>query len=155
MSEKTPDEVIAEATERRARNRAAFDVAHKAQFAIDFVALVDLEEKHGFGRVLRVDLGGWKADVGAATLCVVRLPEGRDADFRRFEQTVAKAKREGTTQNLEAAHFLARACLLYPSEKEHPDLYKATLNLADGILTNLANQIAEAVQGKSPDEKKG
>lgn len=154
MSEKSPDEIIREALERRDLLKADYDKAHKAQYALDFVELVNLEEQHGFGRVMRIDLGGWEKDKGAATLVVVRIPERRESFFKRYEQTVARSKPE-STQRLDAAHQLAMACLLYPSKKEHPELHEATLNLADGVLSNIAYQIANVVQGKAEDEKKG
>lgn len=150
----TADEIIKAAEARREALRAAHAEAHKLQQAIDIVALVDLEEAHGFERVLRVDIGGWKAGVGAATMVVARIPDRREAFFRRYEQTVAKAK-PGTTAALDAAHMLAEACLIYPSKKEHSELHEATMELAAGVLTNLALQVAKIVQGNAEEEKKG
>lgn len=150
----TPAERIKAAEAKREALRAAHAEAHAEQQAIDFEALVALEEEHGFERVLRVDIGGWKSGVGAATMVVARIPDRREAFFRRFEQTTAKAK-QGTTQSLDAAHLLAEACLIYPSKKDHPELHEATLELAAGVLTNMALQVAKIVQGNAEEEKKG
>lgn len=150
----TPEEIIKGAEARREAIRKAHGEAHLAQQAVDIVALVELEEEHGYERIMRVDIGGWKKGVGAATMVVARIPDRRETFFRRYEQTVAKAK-PGTTSALDAAHMLAEACLIYPSKKDHPELHEATMELAAGVLTNLALQVAKIVQGNAEEEKKG
>ena len=140
--------------ERRAKNRAAHEEAHAEQFAKDFERVIELEEEHGFERVLRIDVGGWKPDVGAATLVVLRVPTASEKLWKRYEDTVAKAKPESTTR-LTAAHVLGEACLLYPSKSTDADMHKATMELASGILSNAALQVAKVVQGNAEEEKKG
>lgn len=154
MSAPTPAERIAAAHAKRAALQAQEKALFDEQQAADLEALVDLEAEHGFDRVLRVDLTGWKPGTGAATMAVVRVPYGSEAYFKRFEQTIAKAK-DGSTTRVDAGYTLARACLVYPSEKDAPDLYKATMDLAPGILSHLAHQIVKAVQGQAEEEKKG
>ncbi len=139
---------------RRQAIREAHAAAYEEQLLADMTALVDLEEEHGFERTVRVDLGSWKSGVGAATMVVARIP-GRGSDmFKRYEQSIARAK-SGTTDMLNAAHQLAESCLVYPSKKAAPELYEATMELAPGVLTNLALQVSKAVQGHAEEEKKG
>lgn len=147
----TPESRKATALAKRAALKSAEAEAFAEQEAIDFERLVDLEEEHGFERVLRIDLGGWKPNAGAATMVVARVPLGSERDYKRFEETVSKPKSE----NLKAAHTLALACIVYPHPKNDAALYAATLELAPGLLTHVAGQIAAAVQGRAEEEKKG
>lgn len=149
----TPAERIAAVNEKRERLKKTEADAKSEQQATDLEALCELEEEHGFERVLRVDIGGWKPGEGAATLAVVRIPKSSESIFKRFESTVSKSK-EGTSANLDALHLLADACLLYPSAKTQPDLHKATFELAPGLRSNLGLQISKTVQGKAEEEKK-
>lgn len=155
MSEaaKTPDERIAAAEERREALRRSEAAAKKLQRAADMDALAKYEEELGYERVLRVDIGGWKSGEGAATLAIVRIPKSSEAIFKRFEETVTKAK-AGSSGSLDAGHKLADACLLYPSRTEQKELYEATFELAPGLRSKLAQQIVEAVQGTTEEEKK-
>lgn len=156
MSEtpKTPAERIAAANAKREALKAAEAAAHAEQQATDIEALVELEEKHGFERVLRIDIGGWKSGEGAATLVVVRIPKTSESVFKRHEQTISKAK-EGSTSKLDSAHLLADTCLLYPSRETQKDLYNATMDLAPGLRTNIAAQLVTAAMGQAEEEKKG
>lgn len=149
----TTEERRAAALEKREALKVDFAAAFAEQQVNDLEALVELEAEHGFGRVIKIDIGGWKAGEGAATLVVVRVPRARDAFFKRYEETVTKAK-EGTTARLEAAHMLTESCLLYPSKKDQKELYDATFDLAAGIRTHLAIEISKAVQGSAEEEKK-
>lgn len=149
----TPAERIAAAQQRRDAIREEHAHAYAEQQATDLEVVAALEDEHGFERVLRIDVGGWKAGEGAATLVVVRIPKSSESVFKRYEQTVSKAK-TGTTAGLDAAHMLAEACLLYPSKKNQKDLYDATMELASGIRSNMAFQIAKVVQGNAEEEKK-
>jgi hypothetical protein len=154
VSAPTAAERIAAVQAKRAALQATEKAAFDEQQATDLEALVALEEEHGFDRVLRVDVGGWKPGTGATTLMAARIPLASESYYKRFEQTVAKAK-DGTTVKVEAGYTLARACLVYPSEKGEPELYKATVDIAPGILSHLAHQIVKAVQGQAEEEKKG
>lgn len=135
---------------RRQKLREAHAAAHHEQELVDLARVIDLEEEHGFDRILRINLRGWKADSGATTLVVARIPQGRDGFVKRFEETVSKPKSE----NLKALHMLAVSCIVYPSPKDEKELYEATLNLAPGMLSNVGHAVIEAVQGKVEEEKK-
>ncbi|MBP9863389.1 MAG: hypothetical protein KBD62_35920 [Kofleriaceae bacterium] len=148
MSVPTAAERIAAVNERRERLKKEEAAAFAEQQANDLEALADLEATHGFDRVVRIDLNGWKPASGAATMIVVRVPLKSEDYFKRFEDTVSKPK----SDNLKATTQLASACLVYPSDK---DLLAATMELAPGILSNAGLQIIHAVQGRAEEEKKG
>lgn len=145
---------IAAAQARREALKAAEAEAHAEQLATDLEALADLEAAHGFDRVLRVDLRGWKAGSGATTMVVARIPLRRESHVKRFEETAARAK-SGTNEGLAALHTLAEACIVYPHRKDHAEAYAATMDLAPGILSNVGLQLVQAVQGAAEEEKKG
>lgn len=147
----TPAERVAAANERRAALKALEAEAHAEQQASDIERLVDLEEKHGFDRVLRIDLGGWKPGAGAATMLVARVPLASEPAFKRFQDTIAKPK----TDHIEAANTLAATCIVYPHRKDDKDLYEATLELAPGILSAVAAEVVKAAMGHAEEEKKG
>lgn len=152
MSEKlTPEQRVAAANERRAALKALEAEAHAEQQATDIERLVDLEEKHGFDRILRIDLGGWKPDAGAATLVAARVPLASEATFRRFQNTIGNPKADHT----EAANTFAAACLVYPHRTNDEQLYKATIELAPGILIAVAAELSKAAMGHAEEEKKG
>lgn len=146
----SPEERLAAVDARRAANRAAHAAAHADQQAADMERVADLEEAEGFDRILRINLNGWKAGVGAATLVAARVPLSSERYVKRFEETVSKPKSE----NLKALHALASACLIYPSAKDEKALYDATMELAPGLLTNVGTAIVQAVQGNVEEEKK-
>lgn len=146
----TPEERKRAAEARRALLREEHTAAHAEQEAADMERVVDLEDEHGFDRVLRINLRGWKAGSGAATLVAARIPLSSERVVKRFEDTVSKPKAE----NLKALHLLAESCLIYPSRKDEKELYDATLELAPGLLSNVGHAIVEAVQGKVEEEKK-
>jgi hypothetical protein len=148
------DEKIAEIQARRAAKRDAEKGAYLAQQVLDLEALAALEDEHGFERVFSTVIGGWKPGEGSATLVVARLPKRSESIYKRFEQTIHKAK-QGTTAFGDAGDVLARSCIVYPSEKEKPELYAATMELAAGILGKVATQIVEKVRGEVEEEKKG
>lgn len=147
----TAAERIAAAMEKRERLKAEEAAAFAEQQANDIEQLVELEAEHGFDRVYRIDLNGWKPGSGAATMVVVRIPLKSESVFKRFEDTVSKPK----SDNLKAAVILAESCLVYPNRKEHAELYEATMELAPGILSNAGLQVVKVVQGAVEEEKKG
>jgi hypothetical protein len=150
----TPADRIAAALAKREALKAQEAEAFAEQQAADIEALVELEEEHGFDRVLRIDIGGWKPASGAATMVAARVPMGSEKVYKRFQETVAKAKPQSTT-TLTAATVLGESCLIYPPKSDAKDLYEATLELAPGILVHVGQQIAKAVEGKAEEEKKG
>lgn len=152
MSEKlTPERRVAAANERRAALKALEAEAHAEQQATDIERLVDLEEKHGFDRILRIDLGGWKPDAGAATLVAARVPLASEGVFKRFQVALNSPKAD----HAQAANTFAAACLVYPHREDDKKLYEATLELAPGILVAVAGELSKAAMGHAEEEKKG
>lgn len=154
----TPAERIAAALEKREKLKAAEAEAFAEQQAADIEALVELEAEHGFERILRIDLNGWKPGMGAATMVVARVPLASESLFKRFEQTIAKAK-PNSTEGHTAAIQLGEACIVYPPRPKPAEmagsLYAATMELAPGVISNVALQVSKAVQGQAEEEKKG
>lgn len=150
------DEQLASIAKARAARKGGEDLARKRQQVVDLEALSGLEEEHGFNRVLRIDIEGWKSGAGAATMVVVLLPERRDAKFKRFQQELNKERPE-SSKRLDAADKLARSCLVYPDAKtdDGKSLLESTLELAPGLLTHVANQIDGWATGKAMEEGKG
>ena len=148
----TAAERIAAALAKREQLKTSEADARAEQYAVDLEALVDLEGEHGFDRIVRVDVGVWQPGKGAATMVVAKAPRGSEKVFKRFEEKIAKAKKDGSTAVLDAHHELAISCLVYPSDKK---LLDATLDIAPGLLSHVANEIVKAVQGSAEDEKKG
>lgn len=148
------------AAEKRAEIQAKRDAlrakeaeAHEEQELVDLEILADLEAEHGYERVKRIDIGGWKPGCGAATMVIARIPLASESYFKRFEMDVSKAK-PGSDAVLGAHHQLARVCLVYPTKDKHKDLHEATFELAPGLLSHIAHVIVKAVQGKADEEKK-
>lgn len=148
----TAAERIAAALAKREALKTAEAEAFAEQQATDLEALFELETEHGFDRVVRIDLNGWKPGAGAATMVVVVVPTGTDKSYLRFQETAAKAKPQSTTV-MNAATLLASVCMVYPAPKS--DLLAATLELAPGIMVHAGQQIAKVVEGKAEEEKKG
>lgn len=149
----TAEEQLQAIQERREARKAMEKAAYDAQRVLDMTALADLEDELGYERVKAISLSGWRPGEGAATMVVVRLPRKSEAVFKRFEQMLTRAK-EGTPAKLEAQTLLAESCLVYPSKKDSPELYNATMELAPGVLSNAAFQIVVAVQGQAEVEGK-
>ncbi len=147
----TPQERIEAAKKRIADQRESHESARLEQHATDLEKLAELEAEHGPDRLVKVGLKSWKE--GAATMVVACVPAKRDTVFRRYEQTISKAK-SGTTQHLDSSHLLAESCLVYPSKKNEPELYDATFDLAPGALSHLALLLVKGAQG-ADDEGKG
>ncbi len=136
---------------RRAALEAELATAYAEQEVADLEATADLEAEYGTGRIVRVAIRCWKPGVGAATCLVARVPEKRESFFRRFEQQLVKSKPESTAR-LDAMTTLAEACIVYP--QRGGEMYNATVELADGVLSNIAKQITDLVQGKAEAEGK-
>jgi nitrate/nitrite-specific signal transduction histidine kinase len=144
---------IAAAEAARKHNAKSEASAKLEQRANDLEALVKLETAHGSERILQVDMIGWVPNRGAATMVVVKLPETSDHKVRIVQELASKENVKAAAK-VEASETLARQCLVYPSPKDHPDLYAATIELAPGILGHASNQIVKAVSGKAVAEGK-
>ncbi len=157
------DEQIAALLERRAQSRAEHDAAHKLQHLADLTALVALEEEHGVERLLRVEIKGWKSGSGAVAMVVAKRARKSDKLFSRFVAMMRASKKCEKVDDNEmerAANLLAESCIVYPAVPKkgeaNPDgAYEATLELAPGLLTNVAGAIVTAAMGKAEEEGKG
>lgn len=150
----TIEEQLAALEERRNKMATQLRTARLEQELVDRTRLVDLEEEHGFSRVLAITYDCWEPGHGAATMLVVELPAARTARYKRM-QALINNKDTKTQAKLDAIDQLARSCVLYPSPTgEEASVYEATIELAPGLLGNAARQIIEAVQGAANEEGK-
>lgn len=145
---------IAAALARRAKLQAVEADAFAEQQANDIERMVELEEEHGFERVQRLDIGGWKPGVGAATMVVVRIPTSSERVFKRYQDTAAKAK-DGSTTRTDAVVTLGASCIVYPHRDTDKALHDATIELAPGIIGHAGAAVINTVQGNAEEEKKG
>ena len=147
------EERLKAARDRREAVRKAFQEALLEQQALDTEALVELEEKHGFGRVLEISIAScWKVGAGAPASVAVEVPSGSSKLAQRFIQQINRSK-EGSPERLTAQDALAESCWLYPPKES--DGYRAALELAPLILNTAAVQIVRAAQGVAEEEGKG
>jgi hypothetical protein len=155
------DEQIEALNERRQTIREKHEAAHKAQHLVDLTALADLEVEHGYDRLIRVELRGWKADSGATTMAVALRARKSDKLYKRFVDMVRRSKKGEKINEEEverAGDMLAQSCLVYPAppSKDAPsEAYEATLELFPGLLTSVASAIVTAAMGKAEEEGKG
>lgn len=152
-TEKTLDEQIAEIESKRKAIKDRHEAAFKVQLLADLQALSRLEEEHGFERVLRINIPGWKEDSGAATLFVFRVPLESEKTFKAWEDEVGKAAK-GSPKVLNASRNLAKSCMVYPDRDSQHDLWEASIELAAGILAASAGVIAKRAQGEAQEEGK-
>jgi len=160
--ELTPEEIadkrIADAQARRDKRKAHVDLVRKLQLASDLEMLDQLEEEHGHERVIRIDLIAWddKVPEGTPTMVIAKIPTQR-AVYRRHNDQIANAvaSKDGKAA-VEAKALLGKSCMLYPNEKDHPEQYKAVMDLTgEGILVSVGNQISAIMDGRSAQEGKG
>ncbi len=148
------DEINAE----RAEQQAEEEHERLRQFVQDKRRQKELEQQHGFNRVLAVPFSSWKPAVGAATMLVVVLPDARSNTYQRLQRAGIRHKEAGEAERIvDDVESLARACIRYPNPNDPAEkpMYLATVNLAPGILANLAKQIGDAVAGREAAAKKG
>jgi hypothetical protein len=139
---------------RRDARRLASQHARTEQFARDLQRLDELEEEHGYERVMRVDLPGWDPAIGGPTLVIVRCPKASEAVIKRFEQEVHRSK-EGSDARLRASESLGRACLVYPDPVADPESFTKVLDTAPGLLSQAALLVIRRAQGQAAEEGKG
>lgn len=152
------DEQIEALNERRAKGRDAHETAWKTQHVADLEALANLEDEHGYDRLVRVELRGWKADSGAATMAVAKRARASDKLYKRFVDMVRRSKKGERVDDNEverAGNMLAESCLVYPSKDDKAGAYEATLELFPGLLTSVAAAIVTAAMGRAEAEGKG
>lgn len=147
----TPAERIAQAEKRREAREKAYTEAREAQHADDLEALDRLEEEHGWGRTLRIELDGWQPGSGATTMIVAKLPLSSDATFKKFaQQSVGKEKKPAAV--VESGETFGASCVVYPEPSS--DAYRATIESFAGVLGHVAVQVVKAVQGRAAEEGK-
>lgn len=158
---KSLDEQIEELNERRAKGKATHDAAWKAQHLVDLAALADLEDEHGYDRLVRVELRGWKADSGATTMAVAKRARKSDKLYKRFVDMVRRSRKGEKVDDAEverAGNLLAESCLVYPAppaKQGDGGAYESTLELFPGLLTSVAGAIVTAAMGRAEEEGKG
>jgi hypothetical protein len=98
----------AEAEERRARLRAEAAQAESEQSDIDFAALVDAEEEHGFGAVESLKVSSYRA--GVPTMAVIKAPSR--TYYRKYLDEFRNAKNDKARGV--AQETLGQSCMVYP-----------------------------------------
>jgi hypothetical protein len=147
----TPEERIAAAKARRQAQADAEALAKSEQMAADLEAVADAEAEHGYDRIIRIDLTGWRPGMGAPTCVAVRVPMAADKLCQRFIEQINRSK-EHSRERLTAQDLLGAACIVYPAPNS--DAYKAALEVAPLILSHAAMQVVRASQGKAEEEGK-
>lgn len=143
MSEKTK---LEELQERRASQREAKKVAEREQFEKDYEKLIELEMEHDVVRAVKVDF--FVADL--PTRAFMRAPNR--AEYKRYRDLVNKAAaKKDAGAVTEAADQLAKACWIYPTEKETRE---AMLDSFPGLLASIAHEATQLAEGKAEEEGK-
>jgi hypothetical protein len=137
---------IEQIEKRRADKKSAYEADRNEQLLIDMEALEKAEDDHGIGRVVRVDMNGWKQ--GTPTMVLCRLPS--TDELREYHESVHKNKGDARTA-LVAAENIARTLLLYP---DRPTLVVMSQRCGDIVSTAGAKAVVVA-QGKVAAEGKG
>jgi hypothetical protein len=142
--EKTAEQRIAEAQERRAKKHAEQKSAATDQFAKDIEALEVLEEEHG--RIASVKVESFRP--GLPTRVFIRTP--KPAEYKRYRDMVEKAVKKDTKRS-EVGDQLARACWVYPGSKDEQD---QMLEASPGLLVSILLQATALAEGAAVDEGK-
>ena len=144
------DKEIAELEAARAQRKADNEPARKAQLVKDLKARARLEELHG--ELTAVKLSRFVQ--GVPTFALVRGPQS--AEYKSFQARLfAAEKQKGTQGSMNktiATDEFARACWVYP---ESQDEKTAMLNVASGLLANIAYAASTLAQGEEEEEGKG
>lgn len=162
MSGESIDEEIEALLAQREESGKVHAAARKAQFRDDLKALIDLEAEHGRERLAKVDILGWKADCGAATMVIAKRPQKSDRLYKRFTDMSQRARKGDKVDAAEidrAGELLAESCIVYPvppkkGEKDDESAYAATMELAPGLLIKVAGAIVTSAMGKADEEGK-
>ena len=130
---------------RREAMRKADAEAEAKQAEVDFAALVDAEEEHGFGAVRPVKVKQYRA--GLPTLIVVRAPSSNA--FKAFQHETINAK--SGAKKVDAAEGFGAGCIVYPSGA----LLASMVDAFPGLKSSAAAVAAELAMGEAEEEKKG
>lgn len=148
----TAKERILAAQKKRDAVKTSEEEPRDEQLATDLERIADLEAEHGYDRIIRIDLTGWRPGMGAPTLVGVRVPMQSEKKCQRFIDQINRAK-EHSKERLTAQDLLGESCMAYPEPGS--DAYKAALEIAPLILSHAAAQIVKASQGQAEEEGKG
>lgn len=131
-----------------ASRKADREKAKADQYAKDLEAYAALDEEHG-GGVARVCVSVFKQ--GQPTFAVLRMPSG--VEYKRYvDQVNRAAEKKNVKATRDAAELLAKACWVYPKEKEAQE---SMLEEFPGLLTSMAIAASSLAEGKAEDEGKG
>ena len=134
--------------ERREALRAEDEKLEAEQAEIDFAALVDLEEEHGFGSVRAIRFAG-SYKRGTPTMAIVIAPER--AHYREYLKAARTAKYD--TVRGEAGERLGESCMLYPPPDS--EMRSALLAARPGVYVVAGIEVARLAEGAAGEEKKG
>lgn len=115
---------LEEIEELRATRKAAVEKQREAQLVIDLTEVNKLEEEHGDGNVVIVNLA--KFTPGLPSLLALKPPS--PPQLKRY-QDMCSGKGQKKGDPLAAAHLVADTCLLYPDK----DIYEKILEESPGI----------------------
>lgn len=134
--------------ERREALRAEDERLEAEQAEIDFAALVDAEEEHGFGSVRAIRFAG-SYKRGTPTMAIVIAPER--AHYREYLKSVRTAKNDSVRG--EAGERLGESCMLYPPPDS--EMRRALLAARPGVYVVAGIEVAKLAEGAAGEEKKG
>lgn len=147
-----------EAVQKQRDARAATEeLPFRRQELADLQRVNELEEEHGDKRVLSARLNGWVPNAGAVTRIAVRAPRRSDHSYQRWQQLIwseIKNRRNGDSRGTKANEQLGRMALAYPHPEEHPELFKATLEIAPAMLSDAANLAVRLASTKEEEDAK-
>lgn len=144
--EKTKLELL---QERREALRKEDEKLEAAQAEIDFAALVDAEEEHGFGSVRAIRFkGAYKR--GTPTMAIVIAPER--GHYREYLKGVLRSGKNDVAKG-EAGERLGESCMIYPPHGS--EMRAALLAARPGVYVVAGIEVAKLAEGGAEEEKKG
>lgn len=133
--------------DRLERKREEKAKAERAQRIIDLQAREKLEEEHDAISAVKVA----RHVAGQPTMAFIRTPS--PGEYKRYRDTTAKsATSKNTKSQNDAADLLARACWVYPADRDAQD---AMLEAYPGLLVSLTIAAQKLAEGNAVDEGKG
>ena len=134
--------------ERREALRAEDERLEAEQAEIDFAALVDLEEEHGFGSVRAIRFAG-SYKRGTPTMAIVIAPAR--GHYREYLKNVRGGKNDAAKG--EASERLGESCMVYPPPAS--EMRSALLAARPGVYVVAGIEVARLAEGAAGEEKKG
>lgn len=149
QEEQSVDEQLEQLEERAEKRRAENAKAEKAQRVIDLGAKEELAEEHGEDGIATVKVARYAP--GFPTCAFVKRPES--VVYKKYQDQVNKAQGKENAKALREAHeAFARACWIYPVEKDDRDRMLARF---PGILNTIGHAAAKLAEGAAEEEGKG